>query len=155
MALELVSTIKEEHNRIRLLIRGMIETTAGEFERRTDLFERFKSNILSHFQGEERSLYAMLIPGLLERMSTREPGLEGIEEHNSIRSLIRDLEGIPMGDDRWRARVAVIRDLVERHFHREEEEYLRMAMDIFSLEQLKQMYRQFKTAEEEAMAELR
>jgi hypothetical protein len=149
MALEIISTIREEHNRIKILMRGMVETSAGERDRRLDLFERFRAGILVHFRGEERSLYAMLIPGLIEEMSTREPGLEGIEEHNSIRSLIRDLEEIPLDSERWRARAVVIRELVEIHFIREEE-LLKMARDILGQEQMGQMYRQFISAEEEA-----
>jgi hypothetical protein len=96
-----------------------------------DVFSRIRTELTIHMDGDERLLYRLL----KEKEPTRDKTLEGWEEHTYIKIVLNDLAGMPREDERWRAKLTVLREMVEHHIEDEEENLFEKAKKVISKEQ--------------------
>jgi hemerythrin-like domain-containing protein len=47
--------------------------------------------------------------------------LQSIEEHHAAQLILQELATLPTGDERFRAKVSVLKEMVERHIEAEEQ----------------------------------
>lgn len=113
-ALELLMS---QHEQVESLIED-IESTDDLAEKAT-LFEALADQLAAHATIEEKLFY----PAVMDE-STRELLVESTEEHLSVKRLLADMMELDPGDERFDAKLMVLRDQVVHHAHEEEEEQL-------------------------------
>jgi hemerythrin superfamily protein len=110
-ALELLMS---QHEEVEMLIEE-IEETADPSEKGI-LFESLADKLAAHATIEEKLFY----PAVMHD-STRELLMESAEEHLSVKRLLADLMELDPADERFDAKLSVVRDQVMHHAHEEEE----------------------------------
>ena len=121
--------LKKEHDKTLELFKQTASKDPG------DVFSQIKTELTIHINGEERLLY----PVLKEKEPTRNKTLEGWEEHTYIKIVLNDLVGMPREDERWQAKLTVLREMVEHHIEDEEENLFKKAKKVISKEQADQI----------------
>jgi hemerythrin superfamily protein len=110
-ALELLMS---QHEQVESLIED-IEGTDDPSEK-TVLFEALADQLAAHATIEEKLFY----PAVMDD-STRELLGESVEEHLSVKRLLADMMELDPVDERFDAKLSVLRDQVVHHAHEEEE----------------------------------
>lgn len=110
-ALELLT---EQHEEVEALIDQLQEQ--GDAPERAVLFEALADHLAAHTTIEEKLFYPAAMDG-----STRELLVEATEEHLSIKRLLADMMALATDDERFDAKLLVLRDQVARHAREEEE----------------------------------
>lgn len=122
-----VRMLEEQHMLVRKLF-GQIESAKGVRERRA-LFDELLTSLAIHTEMEEKVFYPAM-----KRESTGSILLESMEEHLAVKRLLADLIEMHPADDRWMAKIAVLRESVEHHAREEERILLPRALAIFDAE---------------------
>jgi len=123
--------LKKEHDKTKELFKQ----TESKREDHGNVFSQIGTELTIHMDGEERLLY----PVLKEKEPTRDKTLEGWEEHTYIKIVLNDLVGMPREDERWQAKLTVLREMVEHHIEDEEENLFKIAQNVISKEQADQI----------------
>lgn len=80
-------------------------------------FARLREEIIHHVNMEEAVLY----PNLLRLPALDKAVREAWEEHNLIMQLIQEMDSLPEGSEKWKAKLDVLRKLLLIHIEDEEE----------------------------------
>ena len=118
--MDAIKLIKDDHRKVEQLF--------AEFEATGDRAKKAKARIVAQII-QELKLHAHLeetifYPALRKRAEDEEIVLEGYEEHETIKFVIAELEGIDPEHERFDVRVKVLQELVEHHVEEEEKEML-------------------------------
>ncbi len=143
-ALEL---IKRDHDQMRVLLEQATRTAEGDASR-YDLLTRIKHELLAHEQMEEQVLY----PVLRTKQEAKDIVLEGYEEHHVANIVLEELYDTPVGDDRWGARLKVLKESIEHHMEEEEGEMFAKARKALDEETRGRLGDQMKRIKQEALA---
>ena len=119
--------LKKEHDKTLELFKQ----TQSKRVDHGNVFSQIRTDLTIHMDGEERLLY----PVLKEKEPTRDKTLEGWEEHTYIKIVLNDLVGMPREDERWQAKLTVLREMVEHHIEDEEENLFKKAKKVITKEQ--------------------
>lgn len=129
-ALEL---LLEDHARIRNLLERASETE--DPDARGELFQQLKGELMLHERKEEEVLY----PALQNHPRAREIVLEGYEEHHVADTILHELEATDTSDERWAAKLKVLKENLEHHIEEEEKEMFDKARQVFDRNELKSL----------------
>jgi hemerythrin-like domain-containing protein len=143
--MDIFAHLKQDHDKVKKIMNQIEETTERAEKTRTELFELFKSSMLSHSKAEEETFYA----ALKDQDETRDLVLEAIEEHAVVEKLIFELTELPVSDETWTAKFSVLKENVEHHIKEEENELFKKARNIFSKGQPQEIEQEFSELEEE------
>jgi hypothetical protein len=113
-ALEL---LRSQHDEVEDLIEEIEET--DEPSEKGRLFELLADQLAAHSKVEEKLFY----PAVMAE-KTRDLLLESTEEHLSVKRLLADMMELDPDDERFDAKLIVLRDQVVHHAREEEEEEL-------------------------------
>jgi len=98
------------------------ETKENESKKRDELFQKLREELVPHI-AKEITFYQPL----LAKKGAREDVMEGMEEHHVSDMVLKELETMPKGEDRWEAKMAVFKELVEHHIEDEESKVFKSA----------------------------
>ncbi len=140
--------LKQDHEKVAGIFEKLSETTERAVKTREELFAQLKTELDIHAHIEETILY----PVLQEADETREIALEAIEEHNVVKQLLSELEGMAVDQEEWKAKLTVLRENVEHHVEEEETEMFGQARQILSQEQIAELGEQLQAAKREQKA---
>ena len=126
-ALEL---LKDDHDLMKKLLERA-EAVDDSASRRQAL-QYLRNDFTAHEQIEERIFY----PALKEHPKAKDIVLEGYQEHHVADVLLEELEAMPPEDERWAAKLTVLRENVEHHIEEEEGEMFRTARRVFDKHEL-------------------
>jgi hemerythrin-like domain-containing protein len=133
---DLLDTLKEEHELVSSLLKQMVESTRGA--ERKSLLKKIKANLVPHVRAEEKVLYNAII-GLKEK-SAKQDGQEGYLEHSLADRMLATLEKIDNAmSPEFGAAAKVLKELIEHHVQEEEGNVWSDAKDSFSTEERKEM----------------
>lgn len=121
--------LKADHKKVAGLFDQL---EAGSGTRKLDVFKQIKSELEVHTHIEETIFY----PALEKPEETHDLTLEAYEEHNVVKTLLKELSGARSADDEWQAKAKVLRENVEHHVEEEENELFDKADDALSSEEL-------------------
>ncbi len=108
MTEELFQMLKEDHNKIKNLLRE-----ASDKEESTK-FREIKNQLNIHMEGEEKYFYPRL-------KVIDENGMnQSFQEHEDARKIIKDMENIPWKEKEWVDKLHELRKTVEAHVEKEE-----------------------------------
>lgn len=134
----LFELLKQDHDKVKDLFEEIEED--GEMEAQEDLFSQIQEELEMHMEGEEKFFY----PVLEEAEETKEKVLESYEEHHVTKMVLGEFGGLSQDDERWKAKVKVLKELVEHHIEEEEKEIFRLAKKALDKEQIQEIAQQIQ-----------
>ncbi len=119
MANEFLNHLKKEHKEVKDIL-DKLEDGDGNKE---ELFMKLKQELLPHLIAEEKVFYSALIG----KEGAREDTLESYEEHHVTTKLFKEIEKMSQSDERWAAKMKVLKELVNHHMKEEERKLFKVA----------------------------
>ncbi|MCA1557221.1 MAG: hemerythrin domain-containing protein [Acidobacteria bacterium] len=137
--------LKKDHEKVSNLFKQLEETTERAVKSREELFGKLKQELDIHARIEETIFY----PAIKNAEETREITLEAIEEHNVIKRLLSELDSMPVDDERWTAKLTVLKENVEHHVEEEEGEMFKDAQKVLTTEQAEELGARMESSKQE------
>jgi hemerythrin superfamily protein len=142
-----IDLLTKDHKHLKTLL-AKAATAKGE-ERREELIETLRSELVAHERMEEEVFY----PPLRENKKTHDIVLEGYQEHHVADLILDELLELPADSEMWQPKVKVLQENIEHHIEEEEGEMFKKARSIFSEEELEQLGARMEAVKKEALAE--
>lgn len=136
--------LERDHRRIEALLEQGVETDAASLTTRKAIFEQLARELAVHEQIEEKILY----PALKSHAEAKDIVLEGYQEHHVADVLVKELHEMPPSDERWGAKLKVLKESLEHHIKEEEGEMFKTARSVLSREQLAEIGTRMDTMKE-------
>ena len=127
--------LKEDHQKVSGIFQQLEPTTERAEKTRTELFAKLKEELDIHAKIEESIFY----PAIKQAAETREVVLEGFEEHHVIKTLLGELEAMPVDTEEWAAKLKVLQENVEHHVEEEEGEMFQKAREVITEEEINEL----------------
>ena len=143
--------LKEDHARVSAIFEKLEPTTEHALKTREELFTKLKNELEVHTQIEEQIFY----PVLKEEEETRDITLEGIEEHKVVKTLLQEMEAMPVDSEEWTAKLTVLKENVEHHVEEEEGEMFPKARKALPKEKIEEMGTRIEAAKKRLSATTR
>ena len=125
--------LKDDHRKIQGLFE-QVKMTESERQRK-QIYKKIKAELETHTYIEEKVLY----PSLKKHEEFREITLEAIEEHLQMKTLLRDIDRLQEGSERFEPKLMVLMQSVNLHIEKEEGEMFPEVEERFSEEQLEEL----------------
>jgi hemerythrin-like domain-containing protein len=135
--MDALSLLREDHRKLKGLLRELESTTERAVKTRTELFERIKADLTDHEIVEEEVFY----PTLKQHPRAKEIVLEGYEEHHVVDALMGELAGLPVDHETWGAKAKVMIENIEHHIEEEEGEMFDKARQVLERTELEELGR--------------
>ena len=136
--------LKQEHTEVKKILEQLDKTTTKAVKTREKLFEKLSEKLMPHMEAEEEVFYSVL----LEKKASTEDVLEALEEHHAAKTVFDELGYLPREKDNWGAKLNVFKEMIEHHIMEEEHKIFTDAREALSQEQIEDIFRRFKEAEE-------
>jgi hemerythrin-like domain-containing protein len=127
--------LKKDHQKVSGIFEKLDATTERGVKTREELFTQLKQELDVHAHVEETIFY----PAIKDAEPTHEIVLEGYEEHNVVKTLLKELEAMPVDDETWGAKLTVLKENVEHHVEEEEGEMFEKAKKVLSSEEVEEL----------------
>lgn len=121
--MDAIKLIKADHRKVEQLFKEF----EGLGERATKSKQKIADQICLELQLHAHIEEQVFYPVLREKCQAEEIVLEGYEEHETVKFVIEELQGIGPDHERFDVRVKVLKELVEHHVEEEEETMLPLA----------------------------
>ncbi|WP_300156387.1 hemerythrin domain-containing protein [Solidesulfovibrio sp.] len=144
----LFKAIKDDHQEAKSILEQLSMTKESDLEKREELFKTFRIAFIPHQKAEEKTFYKPL----LQKKASRDPALEGMEEHHVADLVLKELEQQPKDKDQWGAKMSVFKELVEHHVQEEESEVFKSATKALSPDEFPQILKQFEEEKQKLKA---
>lgn len=128
----------EDHEKVSALFEE-VKATEDE-EKHKQLFEQIKTELEMHTHIEETILY----PRFREHEELKDMVLEAFEEHKQVKTLIREIQNLADGSERFDAKLKVMGENVDHHVEEEESEMFPKVEELYSEEQLEELGQQLE-----------
>lgn len=125
--MEIFEALRQDHEKQRLLIKIVLNTT-GSSESRKTYFAQLKVALQSHASAEERYFYAPL----MKFDNTIGSSRHAVAEHQEIDELIDKVEQADMSSSAWLAHMKNLQEKVLHHLDEEEHEFFQQAGKVLS-----------------------
>lgn len=144
-----LQVLRKEHDEVKGIFREL-EKAVEEGAGRKRLFGKLRRELRPHMDAEEKAFY----PPLVQSEEAREETLESIEEHHVARVLLDEMDGLDEKDERWEAKLSVLKENVEHHIQEEEKALFRKARRVLDAESLREIASRFEEQKEKARQSL-
>ena len=142
-----IDLLTKDHKHLKTLL-ARAATAKGE-ERREELIETLRSELVAHERMEEEVFY----PPLRDNSKTHDIVLEGYQEHHVADLILDELLELPADSEMWQPKVKVLQENIEHHIEEEEGEMFKKARKILSDEELEQLGARMEAVKKEALSE--
>ena len=146
--MDAITLLREDHRKLKALLRELEPTTERAVKTRTELFERIKVDLTAHEIVEEEVFY----PTLKQHPRAKEIVLEGYEEHDVVNILMGELEALPVDDETWGPKAKVMIENIEHHIEEEEGDMFVKARQVFDRAELEQLGEAMAERKQEAQS---
>jgi hemerythrin superfamily protein len=110
--------LKADHTKVKKLFRQFGQTTERAVKTRQRLVDRIATELDVHAKIEEEIFY----PAVGRVESLRDLVAESKEEHEKVKALVAELQGMSPDDENFEDKVKELRDAVLHHASEEEEQ---------------------------------
>jgi len=144
-----IKLLKEDHKKVKALfeeVEGLGERAATQ---RKNLFQKIDQELTLHAKIEETLFYPEF-KKRAENSQERDGVLEAYEEHGVVKVMIGELEALDAKDEKYKAKLTVLKELVLHHVKEEEGELFPMAREMFEPEELAQIGERIVKAKKKA-----
>jgi hemerythrin-like domain-containing protein len=137
-----VQLIKQDHRAVKGLFRKFHAAKGAEKQR---IAQQIITELSVHAAVEEELLY----PALRERdPKLHDKVLEALEEHHVAKTTLAELDKMDISDERYDAKMMVLKESVEHHIEEEEGELLPRLERLFPAETLEAMAQEMMAMKE-------
>ena len=126
MQASIYELLKADHKTVKDLFEKM--AASEEAATRTRLVAQLKQELLAHSEAEDIVFYQPL----KAKEDLHDLILEAEEEHRVVSRLLGELERLSPENEKWKARLTVLKELVEHHVEEEEGEMFKKAKSVLS-----------------------
>jgi hemerythrin-like domain-containing protein len=130
--MDALSLLKDDHDRVKKMLEELDATTERATKTRTEMLAKLKQELTIHEAIEEEIFY----PAMKEHAEAKEIILEAYEEHDVVDTIMTEIERTPVEDERWGAKLTVMKENLEHHIDEEEGEMFKQARRIFDEDSL-------------------
>lgn len=139
--------LEQDHRRMEDLLEQCSKTTARASAKRTELLQAITKELRAHELIEEKVLY----PALKKHAEAKDIVLEGYQEHHVADLIVAELQALPPTDERWGAKLEVLKENIEHHIEEEEDDMFKTARSVMSREHLEKLGAQMRAMKEQAL----
>jgi iron-sulfur cluster repair protein YtfE (RIC family) len=137
--------LKQDHKKVSGIFEKLEPTTERGVKTREELFTQLKNELDVHAYIEEQIFY----PAIKEAQETHDITLEAFEEHRVVKRLLSELDQLPKDDEKWGAKLTVLKENVEHHVEEEEDEMFPKAQKVLSEEKIEELGTRMEAAKQE------
>lgn len=132
MSTKAFELLEKDHEKVKAIIEELLDTSRRAKVKRTDMLQELKKELQEHEEIEESYVY----PVLEGKKLTHELAMEAYEEHHTVDVLLDELESVEFNDERWKAKLMVLKENLFHHIKEEEENLFVKAEKVLSEEEL-------------------
>ena len=127
--------LERDHRHLEKLLERAQKTDGRSLKQRTALLGAITTTLDIHEAIEEQVLY----PALKAHVEARDIVLEGYQEHHVADVIVGELQGMRKNDERWGAKLKVLKESIEHHIGEEEGEMFRTARAVMTQAELQRL----------------
>ena len=146
--MDAISLLKDDHKNVKQLFRDYEGLGDRAMQRRQGLYKKISTELEIHTMIEEEIFYPAA------READDEMVAEAIEEHNVVKRLLQELEGMDPSDERFDAKMTVVIENVEHHAEEEEQEMFPEVKKKIDTAQLSQLGAKMMDRKQQLMRQL-
>jgi hemerythrin-like domain-containing protein len=124
-----IEILKKDHEEVKQLF-NQIEAGGANKEK---IFSQIHEELKVHMDAEEKFLY----PAMEKHSEAKEKVLEAYEEHHVAKTAINEIVKVSPSNERWKAKVSVLKELIDHHVEEEEKELFKMAKKLLDANEVK------------------
>lgn len=140
--MDIYQTLEEEHEDIKDLLDKLSESSSEAVKTREKTFSQLESKLIPHEKAEEKTFYVRLMDS-----DHRDDALEALEEHHAAEMLLKEVKKTAPDDERWLAKMKVLRETVNHHIEEEESTIFDDAKEILDDDEAETIGREFSQQE--------
>ena len=148
---ELFQMLKQDHEAVMLILGQLVETKETAPKKREELFQKLRMELVPHMKAEESVFYPLLVA----KEVSRDDAMEGVEEHHVSEMVLKELEAMPKGEDRWGAKMTVFKELIEHHIKDEQSKVFKSAEKALGIEEFQDIRKKFEQEKQAIKKNLR
>jgi hypothetical protein len=141
--MDIIQSIKKDHKEVRQMFEDLVDSKSQSG------FSELRKELIPHMKAEETMFYPLLMDG-----ESREDTLEGYEEHHASELVLKELEKTSIKDERWPAKLKVLKEMVEHHIKEEESKILKSAQSELEKAELQKLGEKFESKKSELRKKL-
>lgn len=143
-----IAVLKDDHQRVT----GLFDKFEGLGDRAHKTREATVAKILEELSVHAGIEETVFYPAVRQRFAATDEFmvLEALEEHHLVKFTLSEVESMPSTDERYSAKVTVLRELVDHHVEEEEKELFKKVRSAFSKAELVDLGEQLTTARRSA-----
>jgi hemerythrin-like domain-containing protein len=130
-----ITVLKEDHQKVRGLLRDLEKTTDRSGAKREKLLETIARELETHTKIEEQIFYPAFRDAAKKSDDT-ELYYEAVEEHHVVDLVLPEIKRTAVDSEEFAAKAKVLKDLVEHHAEEEETEMFPRARKTLGREEL-------------------
>lgn len=146
--MDIIQAIKKDHKETTELFEKVMNAKTAKARERE--FGELRKELVPHIKAEE----SMFFP-LLEKGKHKSDILEAYEEHHASELLLRELKKTGMDNERWPAKLKVLKEIVDHHTEEEESKILKAAQSELDKQELKDLAEKFQAEKEKIRTKLK
>jgi hemerythrin-like domain-containing protein len=142
--MDIYQILKQEHDEVQDMLDQQIE---GKKSGKAQDLKEIQQQLSIHLSGEEKLLY----PLLTKSEESKEDAFEAFEEHHVAKVTLNELMKMSPGDERWLAKLKVLKELIDHHVEEEERNLFKVAKKVISNEQAKEIGQKYQQEKEKQL----
>lgn len=136
-----IELLTEQHREVDELFEKFEKASEGKGEEvLMELFARIADNLAAHATIEEKLFYPSVYVG-----PTADKLQEAVEEHLAVKRVIADLLDLEPSDAQFKAKMQVLKELVQHHVEEEEKDLFKKVKKMMTKDELALMGEQLET----------
>jgi hemerythrin superfamily protein len=116
--MNVLELLHQDHETVNKLFSQLLSTPSSDRDRREELFDTLKTELIKHSHAEEKIFY----PPLRDKKESHDVVVEGINEHHHVEDMLGQMEALPADSDDWLDAVQDLQEAVQHHVEEEETE---------------------------------
>lgn len=131
-----IKLLKKDHRDVEALFKQVDALSDSASATRRKLFDQIAEALELHAEVEETILYPAVRDAANRDKEARQDVYEAYEEHALVKELIAKLQDTEPKDEAYKARLTVLKELVQHHVKEEEKSFFPEARDLLGDEEL-------------------
>ena len=148
-----IELLKEDHKKVKKLLKELTETTTRAEKTRQRLLDEIYKELDAHTKIEEEIFY----PAFKKAGDSEHAKMyfEAVEEHRTVDSMVLpDLRKTDPTSDQFSGRAKVLKELVEHHADEEEKDMLKKAAKSMTKEELAELGKKMSERKQELQRQM-
>lgn len=116
--MDVFSLLKQDHKEAKQLFEKIENSTSRAIKLREKTMQQLAQELEMHTSLEEEILY----PRLKQIDDLKDMILESYEEHHVATQLLQEITEMTADEEQWKAKVTVLKEIIEHHVREEEKE---------------------------------